>query len=124
MKFKIAALLAGEVPNDNDFVRVVNEIPEIIDSHNAHLAQFPRKTATAVELKLAYQIRAAAKNYQWGMQQATYQPGERFSKYGYRRKDNESEGDGRESVGEHDDDEGDSQERRREEEQAQAAIAG
>lgn len=88
MKFKIATLLAGEAPNDEDYMRVVNEIPEIIDSHNVHLAHFPRKTATAIDIKLANQIRNSAKNYQWNAPPPTAQ----LTSYGYRRNDDDGSG--------------------------------
>jgi hypothetical protein len=90
MKSKISTILAGGIPNDNDYMRVVNEIPEIIDSHNAHLAHFPRKTATPLEVKLAYQIRATARNYQWTIAPAIPTGGDILSSYGYRRHGNES----------------------------------
>lgn len=125
MKFKITTLLAGEVPNDSDYMRVVNEIPEIIDNHNMHLAHFPRKTATPLEVKLAYQVRNAAKNYQWTMSQGISTAGDRLSKYGYRRNDNEAEELDMENEAEDDDDEFDefeSEVRGQEEEEQQGAM--
>lgn len=122
MKFKITTLLAGEVPNDNDYMRVVNEIPEMIDSHNMHLAHFPRKTATPVEIKLAYQVRNAAKNYQWTMSQGISTAGHRLSRYGYRRNDNEAEEVDRENEAEDEDDEYESEIRVQEEDEQQRAM--
>lgn len=90
MKSKISIILAGGVPNDNDYMRIVNEIPEIIDNHNLHLAHFPKGTATSLEVKLAYQIRAAAKNYQWGIAPAKSTGGDILSSYGYRRHGNDT----------------------------------
>lgn len=92
MKHKISTLLAGDVPNDTDYIRVVNELPELIDNHNVHLAHFPKKTATPVEVKLAFQVRNAAKNYQWGNAHGMSKSGVRFSRYGYRGNNRETDG--------------------------------
>lgn len=88
MKSKISTILAGEVPDDNDYVRVVTKLPEIIDDHNFNQARFPRKSASAQEVKLAAQIRAAAKKYQWAdwklqRNSQEQQSGRSLSQYGY-----------------------------------------
>jgi hypothetical protein len=122
MKSKISTLIAGGIPNDHDYMRVVKEIPEIIDSHNVHLAHFPRGTATALEVKLACQVRTAAKIYQWGISQAKPETGDQWSSYGYRRRENEIGQVGGESEVEGDDGEYEYEERIREEEERRAVM--
>lgn len=123
MKFKISTLIAGGIPNDDDYMRVVKEIPEIIDSHNVHLAHFPRGTATPLEVKLASQVRTAAKIYQWGISPARPETGDQWSSYGYRKRQHEiGEPGGKSEVEGDDDGEDESEERLRQEEERQAVM--
>ena len=66
MKAKITTILAGQIPNDNNYFRVIHELPEIIDEKSAHLCSFPKHSATSLEIELAAKIRTTAKKYQWG----------------------------------------------------------
>lgn len=113
MKHKISTLIDGDIPNDIDYIRVVDELPEIIDNHNAHLAYFPKTSASSMELKLAYQVRNAAKNYQYEKSLVTSKAGVRFSRYGYRRNESETDESGKE-IGLEEEEEG--EEEREEEE--------
>ena len=98
------------MPNDTNYIRVVNELPEIIDSHNAHLAHFPKKSANPLELKLAYQVRNSAKAYQWGNSHNISRAGVGFSKYGYRRNEDETDRFDKDIAVEEDDDDEDEEE--------------
>lgn len=97
MKAKITTILAGQIPNDNDYARAVYDLPDIIDEQNLHLCYYPRNSATIQENRLSAQIRAAAKKYQWGdwkQKEAEDNPSEEpMSTYGYRRR--HAEGDSR-----------------------------
>ena len=90
MKAKIVSILAGQSPDDIVYKRAVFELPEIIDIHTVHLAHYPRNTATPFEVKLAGQIRTAAKKYHWNSRPAVLSAdGEKIkyteSVYGYRQ---------------------------------------
>lgn len=89
MKAKITSILAGQIPNNDDFVRVINELPEIIDDYNLHLARFPKNSASPQEIRLAAQVRTNAKKYQTCLGHRQSQTQESLSFYGYRRHDNE-----------------------------------
>lgn len=91
MRHKISSLLAGELPTDTDYIRVVHELPELIDSHNAHLVRFSKNAATPVEAKLAFQVRSAAKNYQYVESHGGSKLGIKFSRYGYRRNNDKTD---------------------------------
>lgn len=89
MKAKITTILTGKTPNNDDFIRVINELPEIIDDHNLHLARFPKNTASTQEIRLAAQVRTNAKKYQSCLGHGESPTQEPLSFYGYRRHDNE-----------------------------------
>lgn len=90
MKAKITSILASRIPNDGDYTRIIHELPDKIHEENLHLCYFPRNSATTQEVKLASQIRSAARKYQGYdfMHRAPEndQNGKPLSAYGYRQK--------------------------------------
>lgn len=64
MKAKIVSIAAGSALNHAGYVRAVALVPDIIDESNWHLAHFPKKAVTPEEVRLASNIRTAARKSQ------------------------------------------------------------
>lgn len=64
MKSKLRSILAGVIPSDVDYTRLVSLVPDAIDDSNRHLAYYAKKSVPAWEIQLLSHIRNAAKKSQ------------------------------------------------------------
>lgn len=60
MKNKLQMILAGTIPGDHAFLRVVNTFPDIYTSDNRHLGHLAKGEATPLEFKMTSDLRTAA----------------------------------------------------------------
>lgn len=64
MKVKLRSILAGIIPRDADYTRLVALVPDAIDDSNRHLIYYAKNSVPAWEIQLLSHIRNAAKKSQ------------------------------------------------------------
>ena len=64
MKVKLRSILAGKIPRDADYTRLIALVPDVIDDSNRHLTYYAKNSVPAWEIQLLSHIRNAAKKSQ------------------------------------------------------------